>query len=231
MILSSNPIHSCGGKKLIKGHVNRSIVVDHLREQFKDKKDVGIACIYCNYKEKDVQTLVNLTGSLLIQLIQGRALISTDVEDLYKSHVDKGTRPTPDEVLKVLQSELSRYSKVFVVVDALDEFQTGDQLQASLLAVLRALKPVVNLMVTSRFVDNIEREFRGMPMLEISASPKDVQTYVVNRISHSDRLSRHVSKDAALKEEIIKTVVGNAQKMYDDLICNVDLSVVKSTMF
>jgi hypothetical protein len=80
-------------------------------------------------------------------------------------------------------------------------------------------------MVTSRVVDNIERKFRGMPMLEISASPEDVQTYVVNRISESDRLSRHVSTDAALREDIIKTVVGNAQKMYEDLIFDVDLLV------
>ena len=161
-----------------------------------------------------------------MQLIQNRTSTSTDAEDLYKSHVDKGTHPTRDEVLKALQSELSRYSKVFVIVDALDEFPAGDQYQVTLLKVLQALQPVVNLMVTSRFVDNIEREFKGMPKLEISASPKDVQTYVVNRISHSDRLSRHVSKDTTLREEIIKTVVGNAQKMYKDLICNVDLSAI-----
>jgi hypothetical protein len=187
--------------------------------------------MYCNYKEKDVQTLVNLIGSLWMQLIQNRASISTDAEDLYKSHVDKGTRPSLDEVSKVLQSELSRYSKVFVVVDALDEFQAGDQFQATLLAELRTLQPVVNLMVTSRFIDNIEREFIGMPKLEISASPEDVQTYVVNRISQSDRLLRYISKKTALREEIIETIVGNAQKMYKDRICNVDMLVVKSTMF
>jgi hypothetical protein len=88
--------------------------------------------MYCNYKEKDIQTLVNLIGSLWMQLIQNRASISTDAEDLYKSHVDKGTHPTPDEVLKAFQSELSRYSKVFVIVDALGEFPPGDQFQAVL---------------------------------------------------------------------------------------------------
>lgn len=186
--------------------------------------------MYCNYKEKDVQTLVNLIGSLWMQLNQNNASISTDAEDLYKSHVNKGTHPTLDEVSNVLQSELSRYSKVFVVIDALDEFSAGDQFQAALLTELRALQPVVNLLVTSRFVDNIKRQFGGMPMLEISASPEDVQTYVVNRITQSERLSRHVSKDTALREEIIQTVVGNAQKMYDDLICNVELSVVMSTI-
>jgi hypothetical protein len=204
-------------KKLIKDFINRSIVVDQLREQFKDKVGVAIACMYCNYKDKDVQTLANLIGSLWTQLIRDRASISTDAEDLYKSHIDRGTRPTLDEVFEVLKSEISRYSKVFVVVDALDELPAEDQLQANLLIRLQALQPVVNLMVTSRFVDNIERKFRGMPKLEISASPKDLQTYAVNRISHSDRLSRHVSKDTALREEIIKTVVGNAQKMYNDL--------------
>ena len=211
-------------EKLIKVYVNRSIIVDQLHEQFKDKSDIAIVCIYCSYKEEDVQTLINLIASLWVQLIEDRALISTDAEDLYKSHLDKGTHPNLDEVLKLLQSELSRYSKVFVVIDALDELPSEDQFQVNLLARLQALQPVINLMVTSRFIENIERKFRGMPKLEISARPEDLQTYVVNRISNSDRLSRHVSKDTALKEEIINAVVGNAQKIYDNIIYNVDLS-------
>jgi hypothetical protein len=150
----------------------------------------------------------------LIQLIQDSASISTDVEALYKIHAPKGTLPTVNEVSKVLQSELSRYSKIFVVVDALDEFLTEDHSRANLLTKLRALQPVVNLMVTSRFIDNIEHEFSGMPKLEIGASRSDVQAYVVNRIRQSDRLLRHVSKDAALKEDIVKIVVENTQKMY-----------------
>jgi hypothetical protein len=36
-------------------------VVENLRERLKKNDiDVGIACIYCNYKEKDAQTLTNL---------------------------------------------------------------------------------------------------------------------------------------------------------------------------
>ncbi len=154
-----------------------------------------------------------------MQLTHNRASISTDAEQLYKSHVNKGTRPSLDEISKLLKSELTSYSKVFVVVDALDEFQASDQFQTTLLTELRALQPVVNLLVTSRFIDNIGREFRGMPMLEISASPMDVQTYVVNRISQSERLLRHTTKDKALREEIIKIVVGNAEKMYGNPFC------------
>lgn len=111
-----------------------------------------------------------------------------------------------------------------MAIDALDELLVEDQFQATLLTKLQVIQLVVNLIVTLRFVNNIRREFRGILKSEITASPRDVQTFVVDRITHSDRLLQHVSKDTALRKEIIKTVVGNTQKMYNNLICNIDLS-------
>jgi len=196
----------------MRAFINRSVVVNHLREQFKHETDVGKACIYCNYREKDVQIPVNLIASLWSQLVQQDSL-SSNVRDLYKDHNRRGTRPALSEVSKILRSETSRYSKIFVIVDALDECPEAGRSRAILLTELRALQPTVNLMATSRFLDSIAREFEGVIQLEISASIKDLQEYVRGRISCESRLSRNVGKDAALGEDIINTVVGNAKKM------------------
>jgi hypothetical protein len=83
----------------------------------------------------------------------------------------------------------------------------------SLLKELRALRPTINLMVTSRFIDNIAREFKGVTQLEISASVDDIQAYVRGRISQENKLLRNVGKDSALREDIVKSVAGNAEKM------------------
>jgi hypothetical protein len=203
-------------------------VVNHLREQFKSEADVGIACIYCNYKEKDVQIPINLIASLWSQLVQQQDSLSNNVQDLYKDHRRRGTRPALSEVSRILRSEAGRYSKIFVIVDALDECPEAGRSRAILLTELRALQPTVNLMATSRFLDNIAREFEGAIQLEISASIKDVQEYVRGRFCES-LLSRKISKDAALREDIMKTVVGNAKKMYKVSSHDVNLSL-KSSM-
>jgi hypothetical protein len=186
-------------------------MIDNLRERLKDDISVGIACIYCNYKEKDAQTLINLIAGLWAQLVRNSGSLSTEVRDLYLTHVRQNSSPTLDEVSKMLQGEIARYSKIFVVIDALDEYPEGDR--STLLKKLRELRPTINLMVTSRYLDAIANDFEGSPQLEISANVEDVRAYIVGRISSESRLSRFVSKDAALGEKIVNTVAGKAKKM------------------
>lgn len=191
-----------------------SIVVSHLRNRFKSNSDVGIACIYCDYMTTDTQKPVNLIASVWMQLVMEREHLSADVKALYKINANKGIRPTLREVSNILQSEVTRYSRVFIVLDALDECPEANGSRISLLTALRALQPTVNLMVTSRFAETIAHEFKDAKQLEISAKVEDVRTYVSDRISRDGRLSKFVIQDATLGEDIQKTVVGNTQDMY-----------------
>jgi hypothetical protein len=202
--------------------------MENLRERLKNDIGVGIACIYCDYKERDAQTLINLVTGLWAQLVRNSDSLSTEVRDLYSTHIRQNSSPTLDEVSKILQAEITRYSKIFVVIDALDEYPEGDR--STLLKKLRELRPAINLMVTSRYLDAIANDFKGSPQLEISANVEDVRAYIVGRISGEKRLSRFVSKDAALGEKIVKTVAGKAKKMYETLKQNIDPSISKSAI-
>lgn len=105
-------------------HVNplpRSIVVDYLQTIFLHK-NIPIACIYCNYKEQTVQTVSELVASLLKQMVQDQPVISDRIKSLYEHHFVRNTQPTHEEFIKALQSEIGIYTKVFIVVDTLDEF-------------------------------------------------------------------------------------------------------------
>jgi hypothetical protein len=93
-------------------------------------------------------------------------MLSDDVQDLYKSHSRHNIRPKLGEISEILKSETGRYSKIFVVVDALDECAEDKGSRESLLNELRKLQPIASLMVTSRFIDSIAREFEGMLQLE-----------------------------------------------------------------
>ncbi|KAL9045843.1 MAG: hypothetical protein Q9214_001186 [Letrouitia sp. 1 TL-2023] len=191
-----------------------SIAVEHIRETHKDRlgNKVGVACIYCNYKEQHVQSPLNLIASVWMQLVQGKDIVSDKVKSIYEGHFDKGTRPNLKKVYEILQAEVQKYEKVFVLLDALDEC-TNDYCEI-LVDQLRALRPKINLMTTSRRLDNVARIFSEAPMLEINAQPTDVRTYVTNRIARGSRLLRHVESDKYLAVEIRENVVKTSANMF-----------------
>ena len=185
----------------------RSIVVNHLQRIFKDD-NVAIACIYCNYKEQAEQTVSNLVASLLKQMVHDQYTTSDNVKALYKRHKDGKTFPDLDKFTTALTSEIGMYSKAFIIVDALDECREDDATRANLLRVLRSIAGTVNLMVTSRDLVSIAREFQETKRLDICANDQDVRRYIEGRIARTPR--RHLK---ALQESIVKKIVENARGM------------------
>lgn len=101
-----------------------------------------------------------------------------------------------------------------MLVDALDEC-TDDCCRENLVEQLRALRPKINLMITSRRLDNIAQYFSAAPMLEINAHSTDVRAYVTNRIfARGSRLSRLIGSDECLAEEIKERVAKTSTNMY-----------------
>jgi hypothetical protein len=188
--------------------------VDHLRKQFGN--ETGIAAIYCNYKDIEVQTPANLFASLWMQLVESHP-ISDDVKMLHQKHINRNTRPSLSEILQVLRSEIDDYSgsKVFIIVDALDECPEDNKIRETILTELRALQSTVHLMVTSRPHVTVELDHPCL-IVDIRASDRDVLHYVDGRISCDRQLAKHLKGRAALQEDLQKTVVRNAQGMYVD---------------
>jgi Cdc6-like AAA superfamily ATPase len=187
-----------------------SIVVDHL-EQSCRRENIAVAYIYCSYKEQERQTDANLIASLLQQLVQRNPFIPDEISSLYHHHIKKQTRPTLGEWSKLLESEIRRLSKVFIVIDALDE--CSDATRESFLAEIRKLSSI-HLLITSRHISTIEREFEKKASVEIRASDSDVRRYLEGRIEKECRLARHVKADPTLKETIINTIVENSKGMF-----------------
>jgi NACHT domain len=196
---------------LTKG-VLRSIIVDYLQRSFEQEK-VAIAYIYCSYKEQEDQTDANLVASLLQQLAQRNSSISNEISSLYHHHVKERTRPALGEWSQLLQSEVHHLSKVFVIVDALDECSESNGTRDSFLTEIRKL-PNMHLLVTSRHILTIEREFEKAASVEIRASDEDVKRYLQDRIKKERRLVGHIKADPALGETIISTIVQKAKGMY-----------------
>ena len=147
------------------------------------------------------------------QLVQREFVISDDIISLYRHHSKKQTRPTLDELSKLLQLEVRRLSNVFIAIDALDECLESNHTRESFLAEIRKLQPTIHLLITSRHVSTIEREFEKAARVEIRASDEDVRRYLEGRIESEGRLVRLVKADPTLQATIVNTIVENAKGM------------------
>lgn len=192
-----------------------SIVVDHLETEFKNKANMGIAYLYCNYRQQQQQKAKDLLSSLLKQLSQGQGSVPAEVKNLYENHKAKQTRPRFKEIVDVLKSIIQLYTRVFIVVDALDECEVVNGTRKSFLFELFNLqaKTEVNIFATSRFIPDIQHEFlkKGSVLVEIRASREDVQRYLNGKMS---RLPRCVSRSHDLQEKIIATIIKAVDGMY-----------------
>ena len=125
---------------------------------------------------------------MLQQLVIQNCTVLTDIKSIYTRHARCGTRPSLSETARLLRSQVEKFDKVFVVVDALDECPQQDQTRSSFLAEIRGLLPKVNLMVTSRNIPSIESMFKHDPCLEIRAQEQDVESFVKSQMVQRDEL-------------------------------------------
>jgi ankyrin repeat protein len=190
-----------------------SIVVDELTAQFSSDPTIGIAYIYCNFRRQEEQKIDDLLASLLKQLAESQPSLPVTLKELYDRHKTKRTRPFFDEVSRSLQVVTMLYSRVFIIVDALDECQISDGCRQRFLTGLFNLqeKCGVNLFATSRPLSSIEKEFEGNLKLEIRASEGDVRRYLEGRML---QLPGFVAWSLELKEETKTDIINAVDGMY-----------------
>ncbi|UKZ72900.1 hypothetical protein TrVFT333_000537 [Trichoderma virens FT-333] len=185
-----------------------SIVVNHLISEFR-QGDVGIAYIYCNFRQHDEQTTSGLLASILKQLAETQPLLAASVKDLYNGHDIRRTRPSADEFYNTLQSIIASYSRIFVIVDALDECQTSNNCLFQFLSKLFDLQihGGINIFATSRPIPEICQKFKESMMIEISAQDDDVRGYLDGQISQSGYNILDICRED-IKNKITKAVGG-----------------------
>jgi Cdc6-like AAA superfamily ATPase len=191
-----------------------SIVVDDLYARFQNDASVGLAYIYCNFRRQQEQKPKDLLASLLKQLVQEQPFMPKNVKSLYERHKDKRTCPSLDEISKALHSTVADYSRVFIVVDALDECQGSNGDRKRFLTELFDLqaRTGASLLITSRFIPEIVKEFEERSVrLEIRASDDDLQRYLYG---HMSKLPSFVSRNADLQSEVKIAIINAVDGMY-----------------
>lgn len=185
-----------------------SIVVDDLWNRFQSDDTVGIAYLYCNFQQQDKQKAEDLLASLLKQLAQSRPSLPDSVKSLHKSR--KRTRLSLDEISRTLHSAAAMYSRIFIIVDALDECQARDGHRTRFLSELFKLRSYgANIFATSRSIPEITGSFDGSISLEIRATDDDIRKYLDGKLPLIRGVAgRNPDLRKEARNEIIKTVRG-----------------------
>ncbi|KAJ7706722.1 ankyrin repeat-containing domain protein [Mycena rosella] len=202
-----------------------SVVVENLRAE----QNTSVAVLYLNHKENEAQTPSNLLAGLWRQLVFEKP-ISPVVDQLYAKHREQRTRPSLEHTYSILCAIIAEHSRVFIVVDALDEYP--EELRDILLPRLSNLGPTVNLMFTSRphiRIDNVVTN-TIVETLEIRATEDDIRRHIAAQIRKSSRLSKHVKNCPGLGEEIETVIVRRSDGMFLLAKFHIDSLTTKHTV-
>jgi Cdc6-like AAA superfamily ATPase len=194
-----------GGGKTVAA----AIAIDHLLGSVQSDSQ-GVAYMYCNYKAQQQQDLVSLLAAILKQLVQGRLSAIEHVEQLYQRHVQHGTKPSLRDICDTLEHVLNYYLTVYIVIDALDECQ--DSTRRQLVAKLRNFQARrdVRLLVTSRFMPEIESDFKAALRLEVRSTKEDVERFLAGRTCE---LPMVIRRDTVMQELVQEKIADAADGM------------------
>ncbi|KAI0965301.1 Pfs, NACHT and ankyrin domain protein [Xylaria arbuscula] len=183
-----------------------SIVINTLGEKSASSKE-GIAFLYCVYAERNDQSIEQIIGSIIQQLLRQQNAIPAKVLEKYDLHSHANTRPDLTELSECLDYIISQFSKIYIVVDAIDECDEISKTRTTLLSLLQSLDIRVQLLFTSRpLVDILPDAVR----FEVTAQKDDIHKYLSAQIELESNLAELCAKHGSLERDIIDKITAKA---------------------
>ncbi|KAK5002922.1 hypothetical protein LTR28_010819, partial [Elasticomyces elasticus] len=178
---------------------------DHRHNAALEARAEGTCEWFFHFEDQPNHHAVNFAANFLAQLIRLQESIPPELQALIQRKEREGTRTKIGEIVPILVSELKKYSRAFVVIDALDEFNPSNH---SLEPLLWSLQKVSSIMVTSRY----SRLVKGAAMfLDIVAPPADIERYVDAQFS---TLPPSVSGKPDLRKTVISGITALADGIF-----------------
>jgi hypothetical protein len=188
-----------------------SMVIDRLHELFRNDSTVGVAFLYCNHRVEGQKPEV-LVSSLLYQLLRRLPLVPTEFLSLDHDLAKVTTPPSVSDLLNLLEILVTKLSKVYIVIDALDELSSSTRrLLLSGLLDLQATQHV-NLLSMSRSLPDIVKRFEPFPRLMIQEGghlQQDITKYINRRL---DTLP-DFAQTPQIREKIVQNVLEKSNGM------------------
>ena len=216
---SGKDIYKVGGGVLLKKQLilttrnTSSLVIDSLCDQ-PGEENVAVTAFYCDFLSQQEQTIANIIGAILKQLV-GRGAIAEDLREAFqKAKKEVGGRgPRLADLMRMLRTTIASLPGVFICIDALDECLP--KFLPELLESLRNLvreSPSTRIFLTGRphVREDIQRYFSKVVVIPISPSTDDIRNYVEMRL---DRDPEPEAMTDDLQADIVRVILDKISDM------------------
>ena len=190
-----------------------SLVIDSLCDQ-PGKGNIAVAAFYCDFVSQQEQTIANIMGAILKQLVGKRGIAEDLREAFQKAKGEVGGRgPRLGDLIGMLKTAIASLPKVFICIDALDECLPKylPELLESLGNIVRE-SPSTRIFLTGRphVGDDIQRYFPKAVVIPISPNTDDIRNYMEMRLDR-DAEPEAMTKD--LRANIVSVVLEKISDM------------------
>ena len=206
------PLLFCPGMPGAGKTMISTLAIDFLRGECQQDPAVAVCFLYFDYRIK-YNNVTELVAIILRQLAAHRLPLAKPVRSLYELYGLRNSKPPLRDYISTLQSALSEWKKVFLVVDAIDECPSSNSTRQAFLGDLNTIQAnsKLRIMITGRPNPDVVDVMRSRKakLLEIRARDEDVETYIADRILKSDGLARQpVVLQQLIKARITQAVDG-----------------------
>lgn len=195
--------------------VMAATIIEHLESALTDDSKAVVAYIYCSYQPKTEQSIECMVQVLLRQVTAKNSKIPHNIQRLHDQYSQGSTRPPLKKLLTELCESFKQYDRVFVVLDAVDEYYVSNyeshQMLMSELAQIQETTPI-NILMTSRFSNtHATAKFPGSVQKEIRAQQQDIVLYLNARLP---MFQANVIGNVSLEQYIQSMVLRAADGMF-----------------
>ena len=152
-----------------------------------------LAFFYCDFRKVESRDPLNVMGSIVAQLCSKLEWIPAELENYYEkaTSVPGHDRKADLSTLQQALTSIAQEHKVFVLIDALDECDSKENI-LTVIKDLERQKLRLNILLTSRNERDIQDELQASTRLRIesrlSEMTEDINSYVTSRIDQDRRL-------------------------------------------
>ena len=179
------------------------------------KEDIAVVGLYCDFLSQQEQTIANIMGAILKQLVVGRG----GIPDYLREEFEKGQKEFGGRGLRLadliafLKIAIASLPRAFICLDALDECLPKylPELLSSLSDIVRE-SPGTRIFLTGRphIREDIQRYFPRAVVIPINPNTDDIRNYVKMRLD-MDAEPEAMSND--LRADIVRVILEKISDM------------------
>ena len=178
-----------------------------IEKLWQETSKCAVVYFYFDFNQGTKQYIINMLCSLIQQLLSRFESIPESILSLFKACQDGAKPPQISQLERVFEALVDSNKRTFIVLDALDECESRDELLEFLESAIERKASGLSIMMTSRrlrrFDDFFSRYLSDQSKVSIQNEKvdEDIHSYIQGRLLH-DRRFRRWQKQPSVQEEI-----------------------------